>query len=84
MYLHNTNFIEKVVKVLKLGGNSELAFTIDSEIGFEEPNEKNTPEGKENDEIKSIHYISWMFGILFTCGLVSLITIIPHHNIERT
>ena len=83
MYLHNTNFIEKVVKVLKLGGNSELAFTIDSEIGFEEPNEKNTPEGKENDEIKSIHYISWMFGILFTCGLVSLITIIPHHNILK-
>ena len=36
-----------------------------------------------NDKPKSIHYISWMFGIVFACGLVSLITIIPQHNILK-
>ena len=58
---------------------------IGNEIALEEPNEEkaHTLDSKDNEEIKSIHYISWMFGILFTCGLVSLITIIPQHNILK-
>ena len=58
-------------------------FTLGNEIAFEKTNEKNTLDSKGNDEIKSIHYISWMFGIVFSCGLVSLITNIPQHNILK-
>ena len=60
-----------------------MDFALGNEIAFEEPNEKNTLDSKGNDEPKSIHYISWMFGIVFACGLVSLITIIPQHNILK-
>ena len=36
---------------------------------------------EEENEINSLHYFSWVFGIFTACGCVGLVALIPQHNI---
>ena len=35
----------------------------------------------QENEIHSLHYLSWVFGVLLACGVVGSIALVPQHNI---
>ena len=68
-----------------LSSQFEILYTLpisgeDNRNEIDTKREENTLEkSKENP----IHYISWAFGLLLSCGYVSLITLVPGHNILK-
>ena len=86
-YNQSTNKVVPIQLTIENGiSNTDKANEISSVEEIEQAGCKIVIEGQisntaQGNGINSLHYMSWVFGILLACGLVGLITLVPQHNI---